>query len=568
MPADLHLLANLPADADVVGHAVCSDRLDAAPLDRALLDKLNFEAKADQVQVVPDGDRLVVLVGLGPWAKVDAAVVRKAGAALTRATKKHPRLTVSVLADLAALAATPPAPTESTSNRPEDATTEAGESTSNRPDDASTEAGESTSNRSGSGARSNSGESTSNRPYGSAEGSPGEEQAGATDPASPAAPEPQWSNWAQALVEGLLLAGYEYRPLKSEATKTKLADVDLVAPNDDARAGAERGRVLSEAVTATRDLVNEPGGSLTARRFAKIARRLGEKHGFDVKVFKRDKIAEMGMGGLLGVNRGSTQPPRFVQLRYRPAGDARGTLALVGKGITFDSGGLSLKTAGGMMTMKCDMAGAAAVLGAFVAISRLCPEVEVRGYLPLTDNMTGGDASRPGDVFTLRNGKTIEVLNTDAEGRLVLADALSLASEAKPDAIIDLATLTGACVTALGSKMAGLMGRNDAWLTQVETAARCSGEQVWRLPLPAEYKSQYESSVADMKNIGNGQAGALVAGLILGEFVADGLAWAHLDIAGPAFTESEDAEVTKGGSGYGVRLLVELAERFEVPTLT
>jgi leucyl aminopeptidase len=267
----------------------------------------------------------------------------------------------------------------------------------------------------------------------------------------------------------------------------------------------------------------------------------------------------------MGVNRGSDQPPRFVELRYTPRGDARGTVALVGKGITFDSGGLSLKTGTGMMTMKCDMAGAAAVLGAFVAVAHLRPDVEVRGYLPLTDNMTGGDATRPGDVFTLRNGKTIEVLNTDAEGRLVLADALAFASEAQPDALIDLATLTGACVTALGNKLAGLMGRNDAWLDQVESAAASTGEPVWRLPLPVEYRKQVESSVADMKNIGSGSAGALVAGLILGEFVAEPVPWAHLDIAGPAFTDSEDAEVTKGGTGYGVRLLVDLVERFEKP---
>ena len=514
MPAALHLLAAVPADAAVVAHGVCSDHLDQAPFDGELLAKLGFEAKADQVQVLPNSNGpdggLIVLVGLGELAKVDQVGLRKAGAKVRKAAKKQPRLVVAVLADLATLRAQ-----------------HGGEE--------STESTESTE-------------------------SPGRKEPVSTESTTIRSGE------AQALTEGLLLAGYEYRQHKSEASKVTLSDLDLVVPNDQARAGAERGRVLAEAVAITRDLVNEPGGSMTPRQLAKAARRLGADAGFEVKVFKRAKIEEMGLGGLLGVNRGSTQPPRFVQLRYRPAGESRGTVALVGKGITFDSGGLSLKTAAGMMTMKCDMAGAAAVLGAFVALSRLRPDVDVRGYLPLTDNMTGGDATRPGDVFKLRNGKTIEVLNTDAEGRLVLADALSLASEAKPDAIIDLATLTGACVTALGSKLAGLMGRNDAWLTQVEAAAAASGEQVWRLPLPGEYRSQFESSVADMKNIGNGQAGALVAGLILSEFVADGLAWAHLDIAGPAFTDSEDAELTKGGTGFGVRLLVELVERFERPT--
>ena len=553
MPAALHLLAAVPADAAVVAHGVCSDHLDQAPFDGELLAKLGFEAKADQVQVLPNSNGpdggLIVLVGLGELAKVDPVGLRKAGAKVRKAAKKQPRLVVAVLADLATLRA----------QHGGEESTESTESPG-RKEPVSTE---STTIRSGEGST----HSTESVPIRS-EGTPAaSDQSPAARVEDPGSAGQNWSGEAQALTEGLLLAGYEYRQHKSEASKVTLSDLDLVIPNDQARAGAERGRVLAEAVAITRDLVNEPGGSMTPRRLAKAARRLGADAGFEVKVFKRAKIEEMGLGGLLGVNRGSTQPPRFVQLRYRPAGESRGTVALVGKGITFDSGGLSLKTAAGMMTMKCDMAGAAAVLGAFVALSRLRPDVDVRGYLPLTDNMTGGDATRPGDVFKLRNGKTIEVLNTDAEGRLVLADALSLASEAKPDAIIDLATLTGACVTALGSKLAGLMGHNDAWLTQVEAAAAASGEQVWRLPLPGEYRSQFESSVADMKNIGNGQAGALVAGLILSEFVAEGLAWAHLDIAGPAFTDSEDAELTKGGTGFGVRLLVELVERFERPTV-
>ncbi len=189
----------------------------------------------------------------------------------------------------------------------------------------------------------------------------------------------------------------------------------------------------------------------------------------------------------------------------------------------------------------------------------------MRGYLPMTDNMLGGDATRPGDVLTIRNGKTIEVLNTDAEGRLVLADALSLATEAKPDAIVDLATLTGACMVALGPKIAGLMGRNDDFLGQVEAASDRSGERVWRLPLPAEYRKMVDSSVADMKNIGGPYAGALTAGIILAEFVGDDIPWAHLDIAGPAFADGDDAELTKGGTGFGVRLLLDLIAGFRVP---
>ena len=214
------------------------------------------------------------------------------------------------------------------------------------------------------------------------------------------------------------------------------------------------------------------------------------------------------------------------------------------------------------MDMKMDMGGAAAVVGAMSVLPAVAPACRVRAYLPMTDNMLGGDATRPGDVLTIRNGKTIEVLNTDAEGRLVLADALSLASEARPDAIVDLATLTGACMVALGPGIAGLMGRGDDFLEQVEAASERTGERVWRLPLPDDYRKLVDSPVADMKNIGGPYGGALTAGIILGEFVADGIPWAHVDIAGPAFTDVEDAERTRGGTGFGVRLLVDLATRF------
>ena len=268
------------------------------------------------------------------------------------------------------------------------------------------------------------------------------------------------------------------------------------------------------------------------------------------------------LGGLLGVNRGSTQPPRFVQITYEPEGTAAATLAFVGKGLTFDAGGLSIKTAQGMMTMKMDMGGAAAVIGAMSVLPAVGASVRVLAFLPMTDNMLGGDATRPGDVLTIRNGKTIEVANTDAEGRLVLADALSLASEADPDAIVDLATLTGACMVALGPRIAGLMGNDQSLLDRVRAAADTAGERVWPLPLPADYEKQFESNVADMKNIGGPHGGALTAGLILQKFVAEGVAWAHLDIAGPAYSESDDGEFARGGTGFGVRTLVELAASY------
>ena len=293
---------------------------------------------------------------------------------------------------------------------------------------------------------------------------------------------------------------------------------------------------------------------------------MAKEKGLTAKVMDEAAIKNAGFGGLLGVNRGSDHPPRFVELTYRPKGKAKATLALVGKGITFDSGWLSIKPWQGMSEMKTDMGGAAAVIGAMSALSSLAPKIRVKGYLPMTDNMLGGDATRPGDVLKIRNGKTIEVINTDAEGRLILADALSLASEANPDAIVDLATLTGACVVALGSDIAGLMGKNDAFLNQVEKAAKDAGEKVWQLPLPDEYKDLYKSPIADMKNISaGGYGGALTAGLILSEFVPEGIPWAHLDIAGPARADKDNAENVEGGTGFGVRTLIKLIQSFEPP---
>ena len=371
-----------------------------------------------------------------------------------------------------------------------------------------------------------------------------------------------------ALAEGMTLGAYTYGDLKSEHNPNKLENVHVIGPGGRAVTEAlEQGRRVAEAVCFVRDLVNEPGGSLTPTRFAEMAVEMAEREGLDITVLELDAIREAELGGLLGVNRGSQQPPRFVEVSYAPAPEAecRGSVALVGKGLTFDSGGLSIKSGAGMMTMKCDMSGGAAVLGVMAAISTVAPPVMVTGYVPMTDNMLGGDATRPGDVLTMANGKTVEVLNTDAEGRLVLADALSLACRAEPDAIVDLATLTGACMVALGPKVAGLMGNNEDWIDQLADAAERTGERVWRLPLPDDYKAQLDSSVADMKNIGGPHGGALTAGLFLSNFVDDGIPWAHLDIAGPAFTDSEDGETTKGGTGFGVRMLLDALVNFEPP---
>jgi leucyl aminopeptidase len=331
------------------------------------------------------------------------------------------------------------------------------------------------------------------------------------------------------------------------------------------QAGLDRGALLAEATCFARDLVNEPGGALTPRALAQVAVEVAEREGLRVSVLDQVDIEAAGLGGLLGVNRGSSEPPRFIELAYEPE-RPRGHLALVGKGITFDSGGLSLKTAEGMMGMKGDMGGAAAVLAAMSAVRGVAPRMRVSAYLPATDNMPGGDATRPGDVLRIRNGKTVEVLNTDAEGRLILADGLSLASEAQPDAIIDLATLTGACVVALGDRIAGLMGNHDGLLDQVRRAAERAGEPVWPLPLPVSYRDSLLSSVADLRNISMGKyGGALTAGLFLQQFVAEGIPWAHLDIAGPAYFSEDDAYQVKGGTGFGVRTLLELLASFRKP---
>ena len=373
-----------------------------------------------------------------------------------------------------------------------------------------------------------------------------------------------------SVVEGMALSLYKF-DYKSSSTKNKedesLKKVVLAGSTSSAANSAiSKATAVVEGVILARDLVNEPGGSLTPQVFARKVTRMAKEKGLTAKVMDEAAIKKAGLGGLLGVNRGSDNPPRFVELTYRPKGKAKATLALVGKGITFDSGGLSIKPWQGMSEMKTDMGGAAAVTGAMSALSSLAPKIRVKGYLPMTDNMLGGDATRPGDVLKIRNGKTIEVINTDAEGRLILADALSLASETKPDAIVDLATLTGACMVALGSDIAGLMGKNEAFLDQVEKAAEDAGEKVWQLPLPDEYRDLYKSPIADMKNISaGGYGGAITAGLILSEFVADGIPWAHLDIAGPARADKDSAEIVEGGTGFGVRTLIKLIQSFESP---
>jgi leucyl aminopeptidase len=371
---------------------------------------------------------------------------------------------------------------------------------------------------------------------------------------------------AQALAEGTVLGAYQFDRYKSAPEPPVLARVAVVGTGGRRLQQAlDLGARIGAAVGLARDLVNEPGGSLTPTELTAVATGIAEREGLELTVLDREALVERGFGGLLGVNRGSSQPPKFIRLAYVPD-QPRGHLALVGKGITFDSGGLSIKSADGMMTMKSDMGGAAAILGAMSAITAVAPKCRVTAYLPTTDNMTGPDATRPGDVLRIYGGTTVEVLNTDAEGRLILADALVLASEEEPDAIVDLATLTGAVLTALGNRIAGLLGNHEGWLDQVRVTADRVGERVWPLPLPDDYRKRLDSDVADLRNISRiNDGGTITAALFLREFVGEGIPWAHLDIAGPAWSECVEGELPKGGTGYGVRTLLELARSFRAP---
>jgi leucyl aminopeptidase len=323
--------------------------------------------------------------------------------------------------------------------------------------------------------------------------------------------------------------------------------------------------MLATAGQLARDLANAPPAHLTATHIAEIAQELGATAGLDVEVFDKDALVEMGCGGLLGVNAGSAEQPRMVKLIYRPQGTPRGHLSLVGKGIMYDSGGISLKPSDAVhATMKNDMSGAGAVLAAMGTLRQLDCPTAVTAWLMCTDNMPSGTAMKLGDVITMRGGTTVEVVNTDAEGRLVMADALVLATEEPTDAIVDIATLTGACLRALGPQIAGVMGNNDDLIGQIETASEATDEPVWELPLADRYRNYLDSQVADLKNLGGEHAGAISAALFLAEFVGD-RPWAHIDIAGPAQTDVDASWRTAGCSGFGARLLVELALGFTPP---
>ncbi|MEV1089478.1 leucyl aminopeptidase [Streptomyces microflavus] len=381
---------------------------------------------------------------------------------------------------------------------------------------------------------------------------------------------------AAAVAEGALLGAYAFtayqggenklapKDAKNSGPKLPLGEVALVGakPRDKAyKAAVERALALAEEINRARDLINTPPNDLYPESFAAVATAAGKEHGIKVQVLDEKALVKGGFGGILGVGQGSANGPRLVKLAYTHP-KAEKTLALVGKGITYDSGGISLKPAGHNETMKCDMSGAAAVFAAVVTAARLGLKVNVTGWLALAENMPSGNATRPGDVLRMYSGKTVEVLNTDAEGRLVLGDALTRASEEKPDAIVDVATLTGAMVLALGNRTFGIMANDDAFRTSIHEIAEEVGEASWPMPLPADLRKGMDSPTADIANMGERMGGGLVAGLFLKEFVGEGIAWAHLDIAGPAFHEGAPYGYTpKGGTGSAVRTLVRLAER-------
>ena len=363
-----------------------------------------------------------------------------------------------------------------------------------------------------------------------------------------------------ALTEGLLLGSYEFNKYKTnnsegnEIEKVIFASKQVKAST--LKEETDFARLISESTNLARDLVNEPPMYLTPRKLAEVASQIAKDGGLNCEIFDYAEIERRGMNGLMAVSSGSEEPPRFIHLTYEPPRKSRRSIAIVGKGITFDSGGLCLKPPDSMRTMKMDMGGSAVVLGVMKAIAVLKPSVRVHGLIAASENMTGAKAYKPDDVIRAYNGKTIEVINTDAEGRIVLSDALCYAVELKVDEIVDLATLTGACMVGLGSYTAGVMGNNQTLIDKIRKASDSVGEKTWQLPMDDELRVEIKSNVADIKNAGSRMGGAITAAMFLENFVGD-VPWAHIDIAGPAFLEKESNWNPKGGTGFGVRTIIQ-----------
>jgi leucyl aminopeptidase len=367
---------------------------------------------------------------------------------------------------------------------------------------------------------------------------------------------------ARALTEGALLGLYRFRKYitKKENNSKDVKELRIITTEKEKRhieKAIDEGSIISEAVNWARDMVNEPANYMTPEKLADAARTLAEKYGLGIEVLEKEQMAEMGMGGLLGVSQGSQQQPKFVVLTYK--GNATDTidLALAGKGITFDSGGISIKPSEGMADMKGDMAGGATVLAVLIAVARLKPDINVTALVPATENLPSGTALKPGDIITAMSGETIEVLNTDAEGRLILADALCYARKLGAKAVIDVATLTGACQVALGNICTGVFSNNPELAEKLITTGNEVGERAWQMPMFDEYREQLKSTIADIKNIGTRYGGAITAAKFLADFIED-TPWVHLDIAGTSDTDKDKGYLVKGATGVPVRTLVNL----------
>lgn len=370
-----------------------------------------------------------------------------------------------------------------------------------------------------------------------------------------------WSQFSHqdALLEGAILSGYSYGRYKSSFKKPKnsLNRITIVTKKFKKSPTLSIVEALCSATFLARDLVNTPPIDCPPSVLAQTARQIAKKQRLGIDVYNRSALKRMGAGGILGVSMASAFEPYLIRLKFKGKSRKPKKIAIIGKGVTFDSGGLSIKPGTGMETMKCDMSGAAAVLGAMSVIKELAPNVQVTAYVPTVENMVAANALRPGDIIKHMNGKTVEVLNTDAEGRLILADAITLAVKDGNDLIIDLATLTGACVVALGNDYAGLFSTDETLSKDIMKAGELSGERYWPMPLAQEYVAQLKSPVADLKNIGaRSGGGAITAALYLQQFIGDTKKWAHLDIAGPAFRESDNDISKAGGVGFGVRTIL------------
>jgi len=367
---------------------------------------------------------------------------------------------------------------------------------------------------------------------------------------------------AQTITEGALLGLYLFRKhiTKEEDKPGEIKQLLIVSSNKakpQLEAGINKGRILAEAANLARDMVNEPANYKTPSHMAEAARKLAESYGLKVNILDREQMAELGMGAFLGVAQGSEQPPKFIVLQYKGKESAELDIALAGKGITFDSGGISIKPSEKLEEMKGDMAGGAAVIAALAGIAQLKPKINVMAVVPATENLPDGKALKPGDVLTAMNGKTIEIISTDAEGRLILADALSYAKKQGAKLMIDAATLTGAVRIALGDVCTGAFGNNQELVNKVIAAGGEAGELIWQMPMYDEYKEQNKSDIADIKNVGGRLGGAITAAKFLAEFVDD-IPWVHLDIAGTSLGEKERGYQVKGATGVPVRTLINL----------